>query len=408
MRRGTRAVLDKPSFELDEIVGDVGTDDEVPTAMKRFQTKTTKAKERQRQQTELRDMRGEFEFEDEEDTDNPAKALLRDTKVNENTEFREDVTTDERGPRIGGRDVAVYNVADYPPIFHGGCCMDGHDFTMSLMFIIVFTLAALIGAVVIVASDTLGDTSTDSFKVGISFFVVGSILAGASVYYFNMQAARRITTLVYTFDEGQVSADSTYENPQPSLRAQEEADMMYANLTGYMNVVTTLVPVMYTTTLMMIGIAIMSLRAFNERHDTLVIAILLYVTAAIMIYFMLAYAWKRERNLALVMAVRHDLLDFLNPEGAAQPGVYSYVGTSELPNSNDDLVITGVRSTLRRQAAKDVGSSFELMGSSNIHQSALGERLRTDAKMRMEQIRAARIKEQEERQLQRLGKQIER
>jgi hypothetical protein len=302
------------------------------------------------------------------------------------------------------RDVQVYDRREQPPLYQGGCCRGGHMLTIAVVLLALLFVISLTGAFTILLTDTLHDTKSDAFITGICFICFSVPLSGFMLYYYHLESARRLATVIYTFDESEMDPDSTLQKPMPSAKASETADMVYSAVSGEAHVVSVLVPIMYSATLLLVDLAILSLRAFNERHGTLVIAIFLYIAGFVMLCILLAYAWRRERSLALVLTLRTDLMDFLNPKDVAQPGVYSFIGDHELPTSNDYLRIQELKHALRNEATSAVGDGFELWGQTVEESNDMGQRLYDHRMAKLSRPEYRRVKQKKTHTRRRVSK----
>lgn len=288
-------------------------------------------------------------------------------------------------------DKLVVNASASPPLFTGGCCRDGHDLTIALLLIGFFACMSVAGALTIVITDTLDDVHSDAFITGFTFVVFGVIAMGFTIWTFNLEAAKRLATIVYTFrSDENMNRDRDPDHPQPTLQKRDQSDVLYANVNGSMSVVTVLVPIMAMISLSLLDVAIMSLRAFNERHETLVLSVMLYLIGFGSVIAMLVFAWRRERTAALVLSIRTELMDYLNPHGMAEPGVYTFIGDKELPSAADDVKLQMTMSSLKHMSSNDLGNSFEMWGTTNMATEAQRARMRHNAALKLAQERRAR------------------
>ncbi len=228
-------------------------------------------------------------------------------------------------------DVTVVDTGAYPPLFTGGCCRGGHDLNIYIFLVVLAVSMNLSGALAVLITDTLGDTTSDAFVAGAVLISLGLPLLYVSLHAFNLRASHDLAHIIYTFDELEADENPSpdqvlIEKPQISDRALKRKDLEYNNLMATASAVTAVVPILSTVAMLLIDVCILSLRAFNERHETLVLSILVYFTVFGLGFYLIAYKYRQERTLALVLTLRPSVMADLREGHREEPKRPLFIG----------------------------------------------------------------------------------
>lgn len=271
-----------------------------------------------------------------------------------------DVYTDP--PRLGLPSsffdaVFIVDTGAYPPLFTGGCCRGGHDLNIYIFLVVLAVSMNLSGALAILITDTLGDTTSDAFVAGAVLISLGLPLLYVSLHAFHLRASHDLPYIIYTFDELEADENPSSDQvlikkPQISDRALKRKDLEYNNLMATASAVTAVVPILSTITMLLIDVCILSLRAFNERHETLVLSILIYITVFGLGFYLIAYKYQQERTLALVLTLRPSIMADLREGHRDDLKKAIFIGgTTGNPEAQTQLKI--VRKALDEWASKE-------------------------------------------------------